>query len=518
MYRSKGTITVFLSLVSVLFLSLFCTIAESARVQAARFQAAAAFDMGLFSVFGEYDRVLLEEYDLWFLDCSDRSETKLKEVLETKLQNYMLPNITPQNDLDIGRSFHVFSTEITACDVDKYALATDQGGQVFYMQAVQNQKELFVGEAAAALKKNLKKIESDDAKGKQYEQAEKAADETYQKAEMQQKEADQKEAEANQKESEVSTIPEEKHAENPLDQIKKIKKMGILSLVMKDASKISDKKLSRKNLPSERTLQRGSMVVKEGISGVASEAIFLKYVGEYFKCAVEKENTKGKGSKKHALSYELEYIIGGKKSDAENLKKAVNRILLIREGANYMHIAGDAKMQNEARALAAAIAGVTAVPALTEALQKLLILAWAYGESLLDVRTLLAGGAVPAVKTSSEWKLSLSQLGNLNEVLKQCDDGGGEGQSYHDYLLGIIALTGKQKVNLRALDIIEENRRMETGGEQFCADALVAQAHANAEFELAPVFLKVPAVWMASENQGTSYKISGQYGYMEGGA
>ena len=59
---------------------------------------------------------------------------------------------------------------------------------------------------------------------------------------------------------------------------------------------------------------------------------------------------------------------------------------------------------------------------------------------------------------------------------------------------------------------------METGGEQFCADALVAQAHANAGFELAPVFLKVPAVWMASENQGTSYKISGQYGYMEGGA
>ena len=70
MYRNKGTITVFLSLISMLFLSLFCTMAESVRVQAARFQAAAAFDMGLFSIFGEYDRVLLEEYDLWFLDGS----------------------------------------------------------------------------------------------------------------------------------------------------------------------------------------------------------------------------------------------------------------------------------------------------------------------------------------------------------------------------------------------------------------------------------------------------------------
>ena len=52
MYRNKGTITVFLSLISMLFLSLFCTMAESVRVQAARFQAAAAFDMGLFSIFG----------------------------------------------------------------------------------------------------------------------------------------------------------------------------------------------------------------------------------------------------------------------------------------------------------------------------------------------------------------------------------------------------------------------------------------------------------------------------------
>lgn len=86
MYRNKGTITVFLSLISMLFLSLFCTMAESVRVQAARFQAAAAFDMGLFSVFGEYDRVLLEEYDLWFLDGSSE-EQKIREVLETKLEN-----------------------------------------------------------------------------------------------------------------------------------------------------------------------------------------------------------------------------------------------------------------------------------------------------------------------------------------------------------------------------------------------------------------------------------------------
>ena len=54
-YRCKCTITVFLSLISILFLSLLCTAIESARIQGARAKAAAALDMGLFSVFGEFE-------------------------------------------------------------------------------------------------------------------------------------------------------------------------------------------------------------------------------------------------------------------------------------------------------------------------------------------------------------------------------------------------------------------------------------------------------------------------------
>ena len=521
MYRNKGTITVFLSLISMLFLSLFCTMAESARVQAARFQAATAFDMGVFSMFGEYDRVLLEDYDLWFLDCEDRSGRKIKDVLETGITNYIIPNICPGNDIKTAGRFEIFPMEITSCNVEQYALATDQSGQVFYRQVIQNQKELFVGEAALALRKNIKDVQSGQKKGEQYKQEEKKADEAYQKAEEQQKEAEQKEAEqkeAEEKETEKEKVPEEKKAENPLDQIKKIKKMGILSLVMKDASKVSDKEIERKDLPSERTLQKGNSGDYGDHPGAASEAVFLKYLGDYFTCAAEKENTKGKGSRKHALSYELEYIIGGKKSDVENLKKTVQKILLIREGVNYMYIAKNAEMRSEAMALAAAIAGAAAVPALASALQRLLMLAWAYGESLLDVRSLLAGGKIPPVKTRADWRLSLDQLGKLTEVLEKCDAGQGKGQSYHDYLLGLVALTGKKQRNMRALDLIEENRRQEKGGENFQVDTLAEKVKVNAEFELSPVFLRVPAVWMQVKNQGTNYKIRGQYSYMEGGA
>ena len=276
---------------------------------------------------------------------------------------------------------------------------------------------------------------------------------------------------------------------------------------------VSDKTIERKDLPSERNLQKGSLLVDEISADPVSEAIFLNYLQKHFQCAVDEGGKHQKGSKEHSLSYELEYIIGGQKSDRENLKKTVNRILLIREGMNYATLAKSAKMRGEAMALAAAITGAAALPEFAGALQKLLMLAWAYGESLLDVRTLLAKGKVPMLKAETEWKLPLEKLGMLAEVLKECDAGGGNGQSYEDYLSGLLILGKKQQRNLRVLDLIECNRRMEKGGETFRVDALVAQAEASADFELAPVFLRVPAVWLHVRNQGTDYTIKGQYGY-----
>ena len=48
----------------------------------------------------------------------------------------------------------------------------------------------------------------------------------------------------------------------------------------------------------------------------------------------------------------------------------------------------------------------------TTALTAALLAAWAYGESLLDVRILLAGGKVPAVKTKESFQLTLKTWGN----------------------------------------------------------------------------------------------------------
>ena len=86
MYRCKGTITVFLSIVSILFLSLACTLVESARLQGARAKAAAVSDISLFSVFGEYERGLLKNYDVFFLDGGYGSGEFQKELAEEHLK------------------------------------------------------------------------------------------------------------------------------------------------------------------------------------------------------------------------------------------------------------------------------------------------------------------------------------------------------------------------------------------------------------------------------------------------
>ena len=60
--KERGSITLFLALILSLLLSLVCTSIESVRMASARTQILNSMDIGLYSVFGQYDRKLLEEY------------------------------------------------------------------------------------------------------------------------------------------------------------------------------------------------------------------------------------------------------------------------------------------------------------------------------------------------------------------------------------------------------------------------------------------------------------------------
>ena len=207
----------------------------------------------------------------------------------------------------------------------------------------------------------------------------------------------------------------------------------------------------------------------------------------------------------------MEYLLCGKESDEKNLKATVNKLLLLREGVNFVYILADGEMRHSAELLAAAIAG--GAPGVTTALTAALLAAWAYGESLLDVRILLAGGKVPAVKTKESFQLTLENLGKLPEVLASCKEKAGEGLDYEAYLQ-MLFLTGKKKsYPMRALNLIECNLRKKEGMGHFQIDHCIAGLEAEAEWELSPVFAALSEAFLKTGLGAVNYHTRGKFIY-----
>ena len=490
-YRCRGTITVFLSLVSVLILSLVCTLVESARVQGARAWAGAVTDMGLFSVFGEYEKEILEKYDVLFLDVSRESGDFEPERIAWRAREFMEYNSNPEKGLKRPAGRNLFPMELADCQATGYVLAADEQGSAFYQQVVGSIRENMGTELFLQYQEHAKKAKEQKENAESYSKKDKAA--------WTELEALEKEQEKN-RELKSGEEPERNPEENPLKEIRKIKKRGILGLVVKDVDRLSGKSIQKEKLPSGRTLQKGNLPVEKKYQGVLADGIFQDYLLEHF-------GTWSAPCKEGALEYQAEYILAGKAEDQQNLKAVVNRLLLMREGTNLVCLLRDEQKKGEARALAVSIAGAVPIPGLVPALEAALLLAWAYGESLLDVRTLLSGGRVSLVKNVSEWKLSLGNLAKVTELLSACDQGGGEGASYVDYLRILMLSGGKEKFPLRALDMMEST--LSSGK----ADAWVIKAQLRTSWRFPPVFLRVPAAFLNVSGQTAGYEVEGSFGY-----
>lgn len=107
----RGSMTVFFSVLTVIFLALISAMAESVRVQGARAKAASVLDLGIFSVLGEYERDLLEEYEVFGVDASYGGEDFQKEKLSERLDFFMKYNIEPTRGTRADRKYAVSGTD-----------------------------------------------------------------------------------------------------------------------------------------------------------------------------------------------------------------------------------------------------------------------------------------------------------------------------------------------------------------------------------------------------------------------
>ena len=471
--EKRGSITVFLALILSLLLSLVCTSIESVRMASARTQILNSMDIGLYSVFGQYDKKLLEDYDLFALDGSmGGGQLNLAKICDN-LESYMKP-VLKQNSQKLS---------LQQSGLTGYRLLTDDNGEVFYQQIVQYMQETLGSQGVQILLNKMsdreKKTDEADLKASQAETSgsidryDSEMDQASQKSQQAAEEASKDQTEQGGFSS-GEPEPVQNTVNNPISVIKRIMKMGVLELVLPSGRGISTHTVSRNTLVSGRQLQQG-MKMPDGVtaensytSNILYQQYLMSHLGNYAEPASE------------GLAYQMEYIFAGKDNDLDNLKSVASKLLFIREGVNFACLMADSTKRAEAQALATAIAAGFLVPPAAAVIETALLLCWAFAESVLDVRELFAGGRIPLVKTSSDWQISLSNLSNLMEGLDSMRKNDDHGMSYEDYIQVLVLSVSKEKKVMRGMDMIEDSIRNK-GRVHFCMDSCIVALEAFAD-------------------------------------
>ena len=305
----------------------------------------------------------------------------------------------------------------------------------------------------------------------------------------------------------LAELPEE---ENPLSHVAKLKSMPLVDLIMPKGRVMSKKSITLSEMVSHRKRNQGYGDFSDvaGSGSTISKLLFGEYVLEHFKMASDSlqsgngnynsgdsgggdfvrgdsanedfsNGNRGDMAGAGSLDYELEYILEGHASDRENLETVASKLLMVRFVPDYAYIQTDPEKKAEAEAAALTLCTVIGLPELTEGAAQGILLAWAYGEAIMDIRTLISGGKVPLVKNAEDWKLSLSglmQLGSAGENVAA--DSGKDmesGLAYREYLRMLLFLKSQDEVGMRTLDMVEQNLKIRYGQTFFRADACISR-------------------------------------------
>lgn len=443
--RYRGEITVFLSLILTLMLSVIMGMTESAAYAAARMKCELATDMSLESVFAEYNRELLSRYDLYFIDTSYGGGSPSLSELKEHMKDYISYNIDPsKGTLSLVHPADFTTLSLDSLDIVEASYASDAAGRVFKRQAIQAFEDMHGVSAAKSLAgKAGSLIDQYDGSGVEDERPDER------RAEL--------EAELNGIDYKISENP----ARSAFDD-----RDGILSHVM-NTKGVSGKTIDATGLISHRSINRGT-----GLHGgtvdtesALSELMFDEYLLD--KCTSYTDDHAG-----NTADYELEYILYGRNTDKANLREAVERLMLIRYAADAMYIFTDEERKSSVEAVVTIICTLLFVPEAAEPLTDLILLAWAYGESVSDVVRLLAGERVPLMKNGEDWKMPLWGLLAIKSNARPTGQEG-SGFSYEDYLRVYLFMEDKTTKCMRAMDVIEMNLRQTEGNKNFRLDGCV---------------------------------------------
>ena len=295
--------------------------------------------------------------------------------------------------------------------------------------------------------------------------------------------------------------------ENPMEDIQSAKGSPLLAQILPQGKRISSKSITKEDAVERRILNTGNYE-KEHKLHTTDQALLIQYLKKYtshFQKEIEMP---------HALSYEQEYILFGKYSDEENLKKMANRLLFIREGMNFAYLLSDSAKKGEALTLATAIATAAGIPFSVKAIQMGILASWAYAESVVELRSLFSNEKIAAVKTAESWNVSLAEASIVifqNSVKAKPVN---HGIDYENYLQTFLLLEQQTSIGKRFANLLEKNIRFYAGYEKAKIDCMLTAMETKNVYHAQQIFLTFVTVG-ALPKTGYEFEKTYEFSYLE---
>lgn len=445
--RLQGSVSVFLAYVLVFVLAVLFLLLEVSRVWGLEQRAKNDVILMGNSLLAEYRTDLWDDYGLLLLDGTYGNGKFTLFNIEKRGAALAEENLDIHGGISgtiTAQSWNLYGLHPTSVAVTAYGLATDKQGLAFQKEAVRIMENRFTEVALKELYELVQNQKKDNIPAVTVEE----------------------------------TTKEITLSENPIDVVDGMKQGECLDYVS-DFTTLSNKQIDLTQTLSKRELCQGNYSSLDTLDW-KEKLLFRQYLKLYFACYVD-------AKKDHALDYEMEYLIAGKASDKDNLRAVVNRLLLLREAANLQYLQTDVTKQEIVLAAATAIGTATLTPELIPVYRQGLNGAWAYAESLSDVRLLLDGQKVNVIKTKDQWHTDLTNLTTQSSEIKQT-----KGLSYQEYLQILLWTLPDGSLSYRAMDLMEAN----TG----CAmDTQIYHLEGSVVYQAEPLFSSLVSIGHGSK-------------------
>lgn len=482
-YRKQcpASLSIYFTLLLAITGAFILTVAEIARFSGLDSDASEYTNLAEESLFAGYQPVLLDNYDMFWLDGCFGGDNFSIEKGEAEMEALLYDNLWNR-----GRNYYRMQVEgVTA---ESYLLATDREGKVFQSQAASAYKAKFGEIASEEILSHIKGIQNGKNSGENPEEKISSAESTLESIRQQAaQEAEQKTEGSLTKGAGIKAVPPPCpspkgegqtpwQGENPLEVNKQLRSSGVLALVLPSGTALSEKKADIRNCLLKRNCKKGT---DNGSfkTGTADRIFMQMYIQRYCGNFLKPKESGG-------LSYGEEYVIAGKATDRENLEYVVKELLLVREIANFSYLSTDQAKQAEALTVATVLAGISGNPALIEVVKQGILAVWAYAESICDVKILLSGGKIPLVKTAADWNTALSNLGN---VASGNYKGADKGLCYEDYLQAFLYVLSTKKASYRCMDLMEFTMK-KSGYDHAKMDGMILRMKIEAEYNADTIF------------------------------